>query len=309
MNGIILYIVIFFLLFSILNYKYIQEKLQKELALKRNEVLDVDTFFYSYAFLKASKRRKIWIYLKFDKNSRVWDSFGSRTSTKLNLSYVNLCIKSIIDWCAQSYDIIIFSDPDLNEILEEDVDISNLSGNLLDKYRHISLMKILHKYGGVIVPPSLFLKGNLAKIDNDKHWYVCDINNSTNVSLISHIPSTFFTGSNQENPELLKYIEHLNGLENEECHFSTNYLLTNNIPIVDGTFIGTKDENGKKILLEDLMSSDRIVFSENNIGLYMPHEDLVKRKIYNWFCKMSEEQVLHTHCNFSYFMLDSCKDS
>ena len=109
MNGIILYIVIFFLLFSILNYKYLKEKLEIELNLKRAEVLDVDNFFYTSKFLKASKRRKIWIYMDFDKNSRVWESFGSRTSTKLNLAYINLCIKSIIDWCAQSYDIFIFS--------------------------------------------------------------------------------------------------------------------------------------------------------------------------------------------------------
>ena len=47
MNGIVIYIVIFFLLFSILNYKYLKEKMEKELNSKRQELLDVDNFFYT----------------------------------------------------------------------------------------------------------------------------------------------------------------------------------------------------------------------------------------------------------------------
>lgn len=305
MNGIVVYIVIFFLLFSILNYKYLKEKMETELNLKRQELLDVDNFFYTAKFLKASKKRKIWIYMEFDKNSRLWDSFGSRTSTKLNLSYINLCIKSIIDVCAQNYDIIIFSDIDINEILEEDFDYTKLSGNLLEKYRHISLMKILNKYGGVMVPPSLFLKKNISCIDNENVWYVCDINNIDNSSIVKRLTSSCFTGSPADNVHLKKYIEHL--YKDMDDNFNENYFVVNRIPYIDGAIIGTKDAKGKGILLENLMSTEPIHYSGNNIGLYMPHNQLVKRKIYNWFCKMSEEQVLNTNCNFSYYMLDTVK--
>ena len=303
MNGIILYIVIFFLLFSILNYKYLKERIEIELNLKRAELLDVDNFFYTSTFLKASKRRKLWIYMDFERNSRLWESFGSRTSTKLNLSYINLCIKSIIDWCSESYDIFIFSDIDMNEILEEDFDYKKLSGQLLENYRHVSLMKILNKYGGVMVPPSLFLKNSIKSIDNDKIWYVCDVNNIDNVSMTNRTMSTCLSGSNANNPQLEEYIDFLS--KDSLCQFEENYLVKHNIPYIDGKVIGTKDVNDKKILLEDLMSTNPIIFSENNIGLYMPHKQLVKRKIYNWFCKMSEEQVLNTYCVFSYYMLST----
>ena len=303
MNGIILYIVIFFLLFSILNYKYLKEKVEIELNLKRAEVLEVDTFFYTSNFLKASKKRKIWIYMDFERNSRVWENFGSRSSTKLNMSYINLCIKSIIDTCAENYDIFIFSDSDINEILEEDYDYKKLSGSLLEKYRHISLMKILYKYGGVLVPPSLFLKKSIKPVDNDKIWYVSDINNIDNLTMANRTASTCLTGANAENEELEKYIEYLS--TEGGCQFEENYLVKHNIPYIDGTVIGTKDAKGKKIILENLMSTEPIIFMQNNIGLYMPHKQLVKRKIYNWFCKMNEEQVLNTNCNFSYYMLDS----
>jgi len=290
-------------MFSILNYKYLKEKIENELSLKRQELLDVDNFFYTAKFLKASKKRKIWIYMKFDKNSRLWESFGSRSSTKLNMAYMNLCIKSIIDCCAEKYDIFIFSDVDINNILEEDFDYTKLSGDLLDKYRHISLMKILYKYGGVIVPPSLFLKNSISIIDNDKIWFVSDVNNIDNSSMAKRMASTCFTGSDEKNPQLQKYIQHLH--KESDCHFDTNYLVSNSIPFVDGAILGTKDANGKGILLEDLMSTIPIKYSDNNIGLYMPHEQLVKRKIYNWFCKMNEEQVLNTNCNFSYYVLST----
>ncbi len=303
MNGIILYIVIFFLLFSILNYKYLKEKLEIELNLKRGELLDVDNFFYTSTFLKSSKRRKIWIYMDFERNSRLWESFGSRSSTKLNLSYMNLCIKSIIDWCSESYDIFIFSDIDINEILEEDFDYKKLSGELLEKYRHISLMKILNKYGGVMVPPSLFLKKSIKHIDNEKIWYVSDVNNLDNVNMSNRTASACFSGSNANNPQLQEYIEYLS--KDSNCHFEENYLVKHNIPYIDGKIIGTKDLNDKKIMLEDLMSTQKIIFSENNIGLYMPHKELKKRKIYNWYCKMSEEQVLNSYCSFSYYMLST----
>jgi len=303
MNGIVIYIVIFFLLFSILNYKYLKEKMEKELNSKRQELLDVDNFFYTSKFLKASKRRKLWIYIEFDKNSRLWQSFGSRSSTKLNLAYVNLCIKSIIDVCAETYDIIIFSDVDINQILEEDFDYTKLSGDLLDKYRHISLMKILDKYGGVMVPPSLFLKKNISVIDNENVWYVCDVNNVDNSSIFKRTTSACLTGSNANNTHLKKYIQHL--YKDNDPNFTENYFVANRIPYIDGEVIGTKDANGKGILLETLMSTEPIIYSENNIGLYMPQDQLVKRKIYNWFCKMSEQQVLNTDCNFSYYMLNT----
>jgi len=303
MNGIVVYIVIFFLLFSILNYKYLKEKLETELNLKKQDLLDVDNFFYTSKFLKASKRRKVWIYMDFNKNSRLWDSFGSRTSTKLNLAYMNLCIKSIIDVCAETYDVIIFSDIDINQILEEDLDYTKLSGELLDKYRHISLMKILYKYGGVMVPPSLFLKKNISCIDNDKVWFVCDVNNIDNTSMVKRQTSTCLTGSNVNNLHLKKYIEYL--YKEHDTNFNVNYFVEHRIPYIDGGVVGTKDAYGKGILLEHLMSTEPIKYADNNIGLYMPHDQLVKRKIYNWFCKMSSEQVLNTNCNFSYYMLES----
>jgi hypothetical protein len=75
----------------------------------------------------------------------------------------------------------------------------------------------------------------------------------------------------------------------------------------EGCGRGTKGKEGP-ILLEDLMSDQVLDLPENNIGLYMPAELLKKRLHYQWFCKMSETQVLECNCAFSYYILGVKKE-
>ena len=47
---------------------------------------NVDDYFYkSNIVLQSMKRDKIWIHIPFERNSRVWDDFGSRSSHDLNI--------------------------------------------------------------------------------------------------------------------------------------------------------------------------------------------------------------------------------
>ena len=50
---------------------------------------NVDDFYYkNYLALKTLKKPKIWIHIPFHKNSRHWESFGSRSNENLNLPFV-----------------------------------------------------------------------------------------------------------------------------------------------------------------------------------------------------------------------------
>jgi hypothetical protein len=276
----------------------------------KNEPVDIDVYFFSELYLKKSKNRKLWIQIPFEKNSREWESFGSRSTTKLNLAYMTLCIKSIIDWCGQTYDIIIYDDTNIPVLLPDTkVDLSKLSGSLLYKYRELCKLQILYTYGGVMIPPSLFLKQNIKMIDDPNVWYVCETFNDNNVSLANTIQSTHLMGSNEGNSELAKYIDiYANELKEdfvEEHNFTMSYFRKHNIPYIDGKLIGTKTRYNDKIGLEDLMSNKKILLSNDNIGLYIPHEQLMKRNKYNWFCKLSEEEVLKCQTFISYYMLSS----
>ena len=297
-------------LFCILIHKYYKKKYDNNVIEFKKENVDIDVYFFSELYLKKSKNRKLWISIPFEKNSRQWESFGSRSSHKLNLAYMSLCIKSIIDWCGQSYDIIIYDDTNIPALLPNtNVDLTKISGTLLDKYRELCKLEILYAYGGVMVPPSLFLKKNIKEIDDPKLWYVCETYNDNNVSYSNLMHSTQLMGSNAENAELSKYI-HLYSSELkkdfvENHNFDMNYFKTNNIPYIDGRLIGTKTRYNDKISIEDLMSNKKIILDKQHIGLYIPHEQLMKRRVYNWFCKLSEEEVLKCQVFISYYMLSA----
>jgi hypothetical protein len=233
----------------------------------------------------------------------VWENFGSRTSTRLHLSIVNLCVKSIIDWCSQSYDIVLFTDQDIQEILKPKVDLSTLSGDVLDKHRQLYILEILHEYGGILVPHTLYLRNSLKTQDLGDRWYVCDSVNTQSVSVSQRLPSAFLMGAPAKDCQLREYIDFLYKQENEA--YEENYFIQNRVFVLDGTVFGTKDKNGQNITLDDLMSNQKINLPEYNVGLYMPYQELMTRNYYKWYCKMSERQVLKTNCAFSYYMIEN----
>jgi len=288
-------------------YTKINEKKTNEF---RNELIDIDSYFYSDEYIKRSKKRKIWIHIPYDKNSRKWTNFGSRTSYDLNCSYIVLCIKSIIDTCGDSYDIIIIDDTVIPALIDTNIDLLKLSGALKTKYRELCLLQVLYKYGGVIVPPSLFLKESIKKIDDESKWYVVEIPNTTHVSYLNSICSTTFTGSSEKNSQLNKYIEYYtkeitNDFGEQSIHFNVNYMKQNSIPYLDGKLIGVKDKYNNVITLEELMEHNKILLDDNNIGLYIPHEQLLKRTKYNWFCALNFEELLKCKSFISYYMVSN----
>jgi len=291
-------------------YKYYKKKYDNNVMEFKKENVDIDVYFFSELYLKKSKNRKLWIHIPFEKNSREWESFGSRSTHKLNLAYMTLCIKSIIDWCGQMYDIIIYDDTNISALLPDTkVDLMKLSGTLLDKYRELCKLQIIHTYGGVMVPPSLFMRKNIKEIDDPKVWYVCETHNDNNVSYSNLIYSTQLMGSNIHNEELGKYIEvYSDELKKdfvENYNFDMNYFKKNNIPFIDGKLIGTKTKYNDKITIEDLMSNKKLILDKYHVGLYIPHDQLIKRRVYNWYCKLSEEEVLKAQVFISYYMIST----
>jgi len=300
------YFIIIILLIAYLIYLQYNNLYEQDKLLFKGELIDVNTFFFSDSYLKQSKNRKVWVHIPFEKNSRDWTNFGSRTSTNLNLAYMTLCIKSIIDHCGEKYDVFIIDDTNFSSLLDDDIDMNKLSGALKEKYRELCMLKVLYKYGGVILPPSLFLKKSIKKIDNPNTWYVSEIGNQFNVSYLPTYPTQLLMGSNKHNNELIQYIHHYeerikNDFGEESLHFS-NYLKSHNVECLDGKIIGVKDKHGQPIMLEDLMENKKIHLHSNHVGVYIPHNELIKRTKYNWFCALDAKEVLECNIFISHYM-------
>jgi len=76
------------------------------------------------------------------------------------------------------------------------------------------------------------------------------------------------------------------------------------VNLIKPVLIGVKDAEGKPILLDHLMSdSADIEFASENFGLYIPACQLLKRRNFGWFVRMSPKQVLESNTQIAKYML------
>ena len=76
------------------------------------------------------------------------------------------------------------------------------------------------------------------------------------------------------------------------------------VNLIKPDLIGVKDAEGKPILLDHLMSdSADIEFASENFGLYIPACQLLKRRNFGWFVRMSPKQVLESNTQIAKYML------
>ena len=303
-----IYFLCIILIFAYLIYNYIKvEKNKKDMATKE-EYNDLERYFYdNLKHLKHSSKRKIWIHVPFEKNSRKWLDFGSRNSNELNIPYVYLCLKSVIDKCGMDYDVIIYNDSNICNILDDcTIDLTTLSGEILEEYRKLMFCKILYEYGGVIMPFSFFCKKSIKEVDNTELWWVSEVKNQgINVSQKNGIKSIELMGSSKKNENLNEFIEKYKETLKKDFGMEHSTFITDNLQYIsylDGKIIGTKGENNKFLGLEDLMSNNKINMVQDNVGIYVPHKELLRRRHYNWFCYLSTDDLLISKTFLSEYM-------
>jgi hypothetical protein len=73
--------------------------------------------------------------------------------------------------------------------------------------------------------------------------------------------------------------------------------------MIDGTEIGTKTAHGKSIILDDLMSNHYLDIYPNASGILIPSTEILKRRQFEWFSRMSVKQVLQSDTIIGNYML------
>ena len=132
--------------------------------------------------------------------------------------------------------------------------------------------------------------------------FVCEkINRTLNGG--DYISGTDIIGSIKNN----KYIDSI--IHENEILISKDYTSTSNIigkneqlftemnmssklNVFSSESIGMKDVDNVPIQLEQLFSREYIKFSNNLYGINIPHYELLKRNMYNWFCKLNKMEIL-----------------
>ena len=270
--------------------------------------------------LSAIKKPIIWLHIDYVKNSRQWESFGSRNSNELNQDYLYLTIKSIINKCSDYFHIIIIDDDSFCKLLENNtIDLNIVSDPIKSNLRTLNIMKLLYAYGGLYIENSFILFKSLDKIyenvlNNNKMVTAEFKNTSSNSHIMHFMPSTKFIGCVKECKKMKEFMNHLEILYSSDYSNSVTiedlvnkWLLINSqnneIDLIDGQYIGTKNINNKLINLEDIMCSTFLEINNKCYGLYVPSDELLKRNKYNWFCKLNSKEVLEANTNLSKYLI------
>lgn len=278
--------------------------------------------YYTIDQLSAIKKPIIWIHIEYDRNLRKWESFGSRASDELNQDYLYLTLRSIINKCSDYFHVILIDDDSFDTLLEDwNVDLKKIGNVQKESIRQLGLMKVLYKYGGIMMEPSFILFKTLRPIyDKIVSTGKPSMGEFPNETVDSHImnnsPSLKFVGCVKNCPKIYELGKHLEILVNSDNTFSsklegqvTNWLYNKaergEINYIDGKFLGTRDSKNKNIDLASLIGSTYLDLDVNAYGLYIPHKDLLKRTSYNWFVYLNTKEVLESNTNVGKYLLIS----
>jgi len=314
-NYILLFVILIFLMILYKRFEYkqsIEENTYNHEAIQ-NYLLDETT-------LAKSKKPILWIHVPYEYNSRRWLSFGSRSSFDLNQPYLYLTVKSIIQQCEQSFTICIIDDNSFKKLIPNwRIDMTKISNPILDNTRKLGLMKLLYIYGGLICPISFLciqdLNGLYNKGTNGNKMFLCEtVDRNITSTTFDYYPNLSFCGSPKENDILLQLIEFMQRIISSDYTAESVFLgdfnrwcekriKSNQINFIDGIEIGTKTIDEKPVLLENLMSNYYINLYRNLYGILIPNEELISRRKYEWFTRLSEQQVLESNTIIGNYIL------
>ena len=67
-----------------------------------------------------------------------------------------------------------------------------------------------------------------------------------------------------------------------------------NIKLIDSRLVGMKSTDNVYVGIEELLGDSIISFDKNKIGIYLDECEIGKRNAYNWFNRMSKEQIFNS---------------
>lgn len=271
------------------------------------------------------KKPFLWIPVEYDVNERQWLNFGSRNTTNLNQPYLYLTIRSIIDKCGDSFNICIIDDNVFNKLIPNwTIHVSRLTEPLRCHMRELAMAQLLNKYGGMRLPPSfvcfedlitLYELGVNRETASGGGVFVAEmVSKSIISSTITFAPCSKIMGCRKDSEVMGKYIEYLEVLvskdytddmdfEGKISKWFFNNVSNGAVNIIKPELFGAKKSDDSPVVIENLMSDTNMELSKESFGLYIPSAELIKRRHYGWFVRMSPAQVLQSNTQIAKYLL------
>lgn len=264
---------------------------------------------------KGYNGKSIEFPIEYDKNAKpyLWVYWENKNNNKIP-AYIDLCIKTIMKNCSDSFNIIKLDEKSIYTYLPEMIEYKQYTDKLriahkVDIYR----IMLLYKYGGLYVDADTIVLRNPYEIIKklDEHEYVgfgCtgDIctygyNNPSN-GIMAARPHSFLMGKVLDN--VLKKIKNQSNFN----YFDIGKLLIweelKNIDDYDyyhypNKFDGTRDKDGNWITNDIIFSNRTINYEdENNMIFFIMYNSLISDMLNN----MSESELLSKDWNYTKFL-------
>ena len=293
-------------------YNRYKEKFDVDDDKKQNDM--IKKYLLQDDSLAIVKKPLLWIHVEHVPNARFWDSFSSRTTDNFNQPYQFLTIKSIVDKCSKSFNIVFVDDDSFSRIIPEwKHNMSILPDPIKSYFRELAMSKLLYLYGGIIVPASTICIKNLEEIyyrnTANKGMFIGEFYNRTITNQsggVNFFPHTRFMGCERENEsmkELINYIElvisqdnsneiNLDGKLSRKCF---ELIKSGKVKRITTDLLGGVDANNKIISIEDLMGNTFFNLPETCSLVYIPADEILKRTSYQWFARLSTTQVIDSN--------------
>ena len=313
-----LFILFFILIVVGILYKKFDEKCNAEENAENYQI--IQDYLLDPVTLEKTKKPILWIYVPHEYNARNWLNFGSRSSFDVNQPYLYLTVKSIIKNCDKSFTICIIDDTSFGKLLENwNINLSKIAEPIKGNVVMLGLMKILHKYGGMLCPISFLCMKDMIGLYNQgiyqNNMFLCEtINKNITSTSFNFYPNLTFCGSPKENPILFNLIDFMQRTISTDYTAESQFLgdfdrwcesniKTNKINMIDGKLIGTKTFDDQIIYLEDLMSTSYLKLDDNTYGILIPAKDILSRRKYEWFARLSETQIYESNVMIGNYLL------
>ena len=312
-------VILFFILIVVgFLYRRFEDKRIREENNDNNEA--IQNYLLDDVTLAKSKKPILWIHIPYEYNLRNWLSFGSRSSFNLNQPYLYLTVKSIIKQCDKSFTVCIFDDNAFQRLIPGwDINMNSITDPILANMRTLGFMKLLYIYGGLMCPISFLCMKDLSGLYNkgtrNNKMFLCETTDRNITSTdFDFYPSISFCGAPKECETVKMACDFIQRTMSTDYTAESKFLgsfdrwcqkriQNGEINMINGNEIGTKTIDDKPVLIDDLMSNQYLNLYKETYGILIPAEEVLKRKNYEWFARLSAKQVLQSNTIIGSYLL------
>ena len=151
--------------------------------------------------------------------------------------------------------------------------------------------------------------------------FLCE-NNDKNVTSATYdfYPDLNFCGAPKNNEIVREFIDFMQRISSNDFtaqsqflgdfdRFANKKIQSGRINMIPGIDVGIKSVDDRQIKLEDLMSNNYLNIYPQTYGIWIPSEQILSRRKYEWFARLSQKQVLESDTILgNYFLVNLGED-